>query len=300
MPTRDRSRDLALAARSVLDQDFDDLELVIVDDGSTDGTPELAESLRARDPRVRYLRNQTPAGPCEARNRGVAASTGQFVSFCDDDDQWLPGAAARSLAFLDGGPRTVAVAAWHEVRHDDGSVVYKGPLSYRPADLLWRNFPAIIFGVLRRDAMPDGPLFDASLPTSEDWDLWLRCSMQGPVRTLPEVLYRYRQHEADRVTGTGRAHEHGRRAFLAKHRDRMTGACIAYHEAVIELLGRRRVGIPRALWTGSAHSGSDAAFGALLVSSDIVTSRLGMFRADPGLPARCAVRLLARAGPGRV
>src|SRR5215472_9662532 len=92
LPTRNRPRLLARAAASVLAQDVGSLELVVVDDASTDDTPDVLDRLTGLDERVRVVRTASPLGPCEARNRGLEEAEGELVSFCDDDDVWLPAA----------------------------------------------------------------------------------------------------------------------------------------------------------------------------------------------------------------
>ncbi len=89
-PTHNRAESLARAAASVLTQNIAELELVVVDDCSTDATPDVLDRLTATEPRVRVVRNNTALGPCEARNGGLAVARGDFVGFCDDDYAWVP------------------------------------------------------------------------------------------------------------------------------------------------------------------------------------------------------------------
>ena len=88
IPTRNRARLLSRAIQSVLTQSHSRLELIIVDDNSSDDTPQAVQSLR--DERVQYIRHEVTRGPGPARNAGVAVSQGQFVAFLDDDDEFLP------------------------------------------------------------------------------------------------------------------------------------------------------------------------------------------------------------------
>jgi len=117
MPTHDRSDQLERAARSILDQGGTEVELVIVDDASSDGTPAVTDRL-SEDARVRLVRNEQAIGPGAARNKGIAAARGDLLGFCDDDDAWLPRAASSLVAYLDAHPETGAVTSWHQVVHD--------------------------------------------------------------------------------------------------------------------------------------------------------------------------------------
>jgi glycosyltransferase involved in cell wall biosynthesis len=95
---------LAQAIEAIMDQDYQPIELLVADDGSTDTTPQIA----ARYPGVRYLR-QDNAGPAAARNAGIAASTGQFVTFCDCDDLYHRGKVSAQVRYLQANPEVGCV-----------------------------------------------------------------------------------------------------------------------------------------------------------------------------------------------
>jgi len=294
MPTHDRARDLVRAAASVLAQDVEDLELVVVDDCSTDDTAAVLDRLVARDPRVRVVRTDACVGPCEARNRGLEVAGGELVSFCDDDDAWFPGVARAVVEFLDAHPAVVAASSWHVVLHRStgGAAVFRGPLEYDSRQLLWQNLPALPFAVLRRPALSFAIGFDPDLPTGEDWDLWLRCSFDGPVRTVPHVGYLYTQHGGNRVTRTAAAQVTGRRNFLAKHGSLMSAACRLYHETVLAGYEHGRAGMARRLVPGRTSSVRAAACVGTLLATSAAAARLGQRRGDPGLQARLMASLL--------
>src|SRR5262245_33388702 len=120
IPSHNRRRLLERTLRSVLAQAAGDLEVVVVDDGSTDGTRDAA----GLDPRVVILRNDIPAGVGSARNQGIAAARGEWIAFCDDDDLWSPDKLMRQLAAADD-----AGAQWvygGDVNVDDGLRVLSG------------------------------------------------------------------------------------------------------------------------------------------------------------------------------
>ncbi|HEX6149533.1 glycosyltransferase family 2 protein [Nocardioides sp.] len=107
--------------RSVLDQSLRDLEVVVVDDGSTDGTGELADRIAAADPRVRVL-HQPNAGLGAARNAGTAASTGELLTFADSDDLVLPGAYERLVGSLQASGSDLAIGAVERLRGTETSM----------------------------------------------------------------------------------------------------------------------------------------------------------------------------------
>lgn len=95
VPTYNRARTLKRAVNSILFQSYVDLEVIIVDDGSTDGTDELVKSFT--DPRVRYVRLGGNSGACRARNAGLAVARGAYIAFQDSDDEWLAGKLERQM-----------------------------------------------------------------------------------------------------------------------------------------------------------------------------------------------------------
>jgi glycosyltransferase involved in cell wall biosynthesis len=297
LPTRNRAGELEGAARSVLDQGVP-LELVVVDDGSTDDTPDVLDRLADEDSRVRVVSggDRSPLGPCVARNRGLEVASGELVAFCDDDDRWLPGAAATVLDFLGAHPEVVMASAWHVVAHVElgTSVVFRGPTDYGARHLLWQNFVAVPFGLVRRSVLPFEVGFDPALPTGEDWDLWLRCARHGAVRTVPRPLYRYTQHRTSRVTRTAHTQVEGRRRFLAKHGAAMTPACRCYHEAIVAGLDAGRGAVLSAVGHEARRAPGAGAEALALLAASALTSRIGLKRHDPGLQARTMRRLVGR------
>jgi hypothetical protein len=296
MPTHDRAGEVGRAAASVLAQDVENLELVIVDDCSSDDTAAVLERLVAQDRRVRVVHTEETVGPCVARNRGLEVAQGDLVAFCDDDDAWLPGVGGVVVEFLAQHPDVVAASSWHMVFHagSGGGAVFRGPLEYGREQLLWQNFVALPFAVLRRGALSFDVSFDPDLPTGEDWDLWLRCAQDGPVRTVPHVGYLYTQHGGARVTRTAAAQITGRRNFLAKHGGAMSGSCRLFHETVLAGYEHGRTGMLRGLVPGRGRSTRDGLVVGALLASSLGAVRLGLRRRDPGLQSRLMASLLAR------
>jgi hypothetical protein len=223
---------------------------------------------------------------------------GDLVAFCDDDDAWFPGAARTLADFLDTNPAVVAVSSWHVVLHPatGGAAVFRGPLHYSSEQLLWQNFVALPFAMLRRRALSFDISFDPNLPTGEDWDLWLRCSFDGPVRTVPHVGYLYTQHGGSRVTKTPAAQVTGRTNFVAKYGATMPSACRLYHEAVLAGYEHGRGGMLRHLIPGRGRAPRDAALVGLLLATGSAAARAGRRRRDPGLQSRLMARMVDRGG----
>jgi glycosyltransferase involved in cell wall biosynthesis len=182
IPTHNRCGRLRLALRSALAQRAVHLEVVIVDDGSVDGTSDMVTGLR--DPRVRLVRHDVPSGESGARNRGVAEARGEWVAFLDDDDLWAPDKLARQLQAL--GETGCDWAYAGDVAIDERLRVRHGSPPPLPGEVmasLWRynSVPAGASNVIVRAALLArvGP-FDTGLRRTADWDMWLRLAASGP------------------------------------------------------------------------------------------------------------------------
>ena len=190
IPTRDRLGLVPEAVASVLDQTMGDLELVVVDDGSSDGTARALRE-RFRDDRLRVV-VQEPLGVSAARNRGVRETSGEWVAFLDSDDRWLPRKLERQLAALarsPGHPACYTEEIWY--RHGR----WANPRKVHAKRSGWifdRCLALCIISpssiLIRRDVLEELGGFDESLPACEDYDLWLRLSARHPVLLVPERL----------------------------------------------------------------------------------------------------------------
>jgi GT2 family glycosyltransferase len=197
VPTRNRAHVLGEALDSACRQEgvgeqFD-LEIVVVDDASTDATARVA----ARYPRLRYLRLPAPRGAAAARNAGIAASRARYVAFLDDDDLWLPHKLRLQVPVLEAHPEAGAVYARCVVRHGHRMQIL--PFERRPPTgwiypaLLTSNVCGGVLGLLiRREALAVTGLFDETLPTAEDYDLWLCLAFHFPFLFVPQPVAVYR------------------------------------------------------------------------------------------------------------
>jgi glycosyltransferase involved in cell wall biosynthesis len=196
VPTHNRSRLLGLTLRSILWQREVDLEVVVVDDGSSDDPAAVVAGLG--DGRVRLVRHDRPLGVSAARNRGIAEARGGWVGFCDDDDLWSPDKLARQLQAAAATGRTW-VCTGHVNVTPTLRVVGGGPAP--PAEEIVRLLPyrnIVPFGgsavIVRSDALARSGGFDGRLRNAADWELWLRLARHGPPAVVEEPLVAYRLH----------------------------------------------------------------------------------------------------------
>jgi len=191
MPVHDGERYLREAIASVRRQAHAPIEIVIVDDGSTDGTAALAATLGAD---IRLIR-QPRAGVTISRNRGVRAARGEFIAFLDCDDMWTDDKLATQLPIL-AEHADIEVVLGHTRRMwiPEGGDGAPGEVRLTDPELALHLGAALI----RRSIFGGAGAFDETLPRAEDWDWFMRMREQGrTVVVHPEVMLLYRRHGAN-------------------------------------------------------------------------------------------------------
>ena len=195
VPTHNRAHLLERTLRSVLAQDVRDLEVIVVDDGSTDETRRV---LAVADARVIAVHNRQPVGVSAARNAGIARARGTWVAFCDDDDLWSPTKLSRQLSAADAVHADWAYAG--DVNVDDQLRVLSGgpPLDPQAVAAAMPRWNPLSSGgsnvVVRSRVLSAVGGFDPQLRRTEDWDLWIRMARVGLPACVRAPLVAYRFH----------------------------------------------------------------------------------------------------------
>ena len=206
IPTYNRAKLLPRSAQSVLNQSFTDLELIIVDDGSSDNTREVMQGLAESDPRVRLVSHQMNRGQPAAFNTGIRLSRGEYIAFNDDDDEWLPGKLAGQVKLMDESPPHVgAVYCWMDVVDSyDNQVsysvrwVHEGDVSKRCLEV---DQPGPQTVLLIRSEAVRKTMFDESLVVGNDNDFNVRLSLKYHYRMLPKLgVLMWTNHGSQRMT----------------------------------------------------------------------------------------------------
>jgi glycosyltransferase involved in cell wall biosynthesis len=196
VPSFDRVELVQRALRSVLAQSVSPGEIVVVDDGSRDGT---AEVVRESFPQVRLVR-QRHAGVSAARNRGIAEARGRWLAFLDSDDEWRPRKLERQLAALASRP-DLFVCHSDEIWIRDGRRVNPGRRHRKKGGFIFAEcLPLCAMSpssvLLERRVLERVGLFDESLPACEDYDLWLRvCSVFEVLLVDEQLVVKYGGHD---------------------------------------------------------------------------------------------------------
>ena len=201
IPTYNRLPMLKEAVNSVLAQHFEDVELIVVEDGSTDGT---AEEMKRYGGRVKLIQHSENRGVSAARNRGILQARGKYIAFLDSDDLWVKGKLKIQVAFLDDNPH-------YPLCYTDEIWIRKGkrvnPMLKHAKYSGWifeQCLPLCIISpssvMMRKTLFPKVGLFDEALPVCEDYDFWLRVSARFPIFFINRKLIIKRGGHPDQLS----------------------------------------------------------------------------------------------------
>lgn len=228
VPAFDSARTLREALESVWQQDYEPLEVLVVDDASRDGTPELLRELARPD--LRVLRFQENRGPAAARNAALRVARGLYVAFLDADDAWLPGKLRSQVEAIESDPSVVLVSCDSRYEHLDGEPIRRSHAARPPAcgEDAWKTLLAYNFAptptvlAKRSDLLAAGG-FDESLDFGEDLDLWIRLALRGKVVVLDELLVRIREWHGSLTRRKGHAEPGAVLPFVQRYLEQQRG-----------------------------------------------------------------------------
>lgn len=213
---------LEQAIRSIQSQRYQNLEVLIVNDGSTDNTRQLAERLAQDDPRITVINQPNSGGPAQPRNLGMERSRGEYICFLDPDDYWYPDKLEKQIALIESRPdvdlvfsdmhrvdehgASLGPSYLARVNYMDSAIDYLEPIApnvyitrpgFYPYSSVGVVGPVTSSIVLRRRALEGlDEWFPLDLVVGEDIDLWFRILIKGKAAFINEALHAYRQHSA--------------------------------------------------------------------------------------------------------
>ncbi|MEX2541125.1 MAG: glycosyltransferase family A protein [Trueperaceae bacterium] len=227
LPTFRRREMLERAVETILAQTYRNWELLVVDDNDPASehrrqTEEYMKRL-AGDPRIVYLKHERNSGGAAARNTGIRQSTGEYVAFLDDDDEWAPVKLERQIDVFGSAPGDVALVycGYRKVNVANGrsSVVLPSPRRHSHAALLKTNGVGTTSAVLcRRQALLDVGMFDTELRSRQDVDLYVRLARSYRFAFVAEPLVTWYRHAGDAIGKNRRGSIEAHSLFLRKHR----------------------------------------------------------------------------------
>jgi len=195
IPTYNRAGLVGRAIKSALNQTFENLEIIVVDDASIDNTIEVVKGFN--DHRIKYIKHENTCGGSAARNTGIRVAQGDFVALLDDDDEWSPEKVEKQIRkFITSSPKIGLVYCGYQY-------VYQGKVmsdvipevrgeSYNES--LKRCFVGGPTPLVRRVCFNSSGYFDESLPSCQDWDMWIRIAKYYEFEFDPTILAKVNVH----------------------------------------------------------------------------------------------------------
>lgn len=215
IPAYNCSEMLRSAIESALGQSYTNVEIIVVDDGSTDRTPEVCAEFKDK---IRYVR-RTNGGTPAARNTGLKAAAGTYVALLDQDDRWLPTKIEKQVSLIESTPSIGLVHTGGKVLDVATAAVTS---TYTPAEeldyhdiLAWCKVGCATALMRTKDVLACGG-FDESLKGVDDWDMWIRLAWKKRIVGIREVLAEIREHSANQGHNYARMYPFVRRCVQKK------------------------------------------------------------------------------------
>ncbi len=208
IPTYNRAHMVGRAIQSVLDQTYQDFELIVVDDASTDNTEEVVKSFN--DERLRYIRHNENSGSSVApRNTGIEIARGEYIAFLDSDDEWLPQKLEKQIDKFNSVSPDVGLVycGYAGVSKRTGETLFK-VMNAKRGDvfrlIVERNIVGGPTVLIRRECFQKTGLFDKGFLSFQDWDMWIRIAKYYKVDFVPEILVKYCVHGTQNIVNLER------------------------------------------------------------------------------------------------
>ena len=247
IPTHNREQVIGRAIISVLAQSYPNLEIVVVDDRSTDDTARVVSDFKGHN--LRYVKNTGRRGASAARNAGIAEARGSLIAFLDSDDEWMPDKIARQVECFREGPADLGLVYCGVTRINPGGVIshvtpqLRGDIFH---DLLVFNHIGSASRIMvRREVFDRVGMFDEFRPTLNDWDMTLRIAERYAVDVVPESCVRYHFEGGDHLSLRARSiflsHRHIFKTYGTDYYPlRRRATHLAHIGLQLAKLGRRR------------------------------------------------------------
>lgn len=205
MPFYNTEKYIGDAVQSLLAQTYDNFELILVDDASTDGSAEIVKSFN--DSRISLLKNEINSGIVFSRNLGMKAAVGRFIAPFDSDDVARADKFEKQIRFLKNNPDFGMVGSWARLIDEDGNLLKKtwkltqSPARI-PAFLLFKNIFVHSAVVMKREVVPEN-FYEDGFDLVEDYKMWIDISRIKKTSNYPDYLMFYRVHQSSSTNKTG-------------------------------------------------------------------------------------------------
>jgi glycosyltransferase involved in cell wall biosynthesis len=222
LPTYNRSHLIRRAIKSVINQTYTDIEIIIVDDASDDNTEAVIETID--DKRVVYIRHNMNKGGAASRNTGIIKAQGKYIAFQDDDDEWINEKLEKQMnVMLNSSSRVgVVYSSFKRIKNHNFSIIPENHILNKEGRILHQllddNFVSTQVSLVRKECFFTAGLFDEKLPRLQDWDLWIRISKHYEFRFIEEPLANV-YHTKDSITTDDNAWIKAQKIILEKYYD---------------------------------------------------------------------------------
>ena len=223
IPTKNRLHYLQRAIQSVLNQTIKNIQIIVVDDASTDMTRNYLDQLKNNIPNIIVITNVTSSGGAVARNQGVEKADGTWIAFLDDDDEWMSDKLFLQLQIMKNSYNAIACSTnYIRCTPDRKNKLIKLPLNVTFNDLLMKNtLGGASMCLCSRSVFYEIGGFDPLFKSGQDWDFWLRLSLKGKILCCPDPTVLYNAHEGKKISTDMKAQYHGARHFHLKYKSHM-------------------------------------------------------------------------------
>lgn len=196
IPSYNHAHFLKTAIESALTQTYRDIEIIVVDDGSTDNTAYVVEEFLGK---IHYIWQENQ-GLSAARNTAIRNSQGEYIAFLDADDLWMPTFLEEQIANIRRNSKVGLTYSWWSYVDKNGKILPERGNYNKRGDLLMQlalmNYWPPVSVMVRKQCIIEAGCFDDKLTALEDWDLWLRIAANGwEIDYIPRVLVKYRRHD---------------------------------------------------------------------------------------------------------
>ncbi len=290
VPAKDEARFLADCLQSIRDQDFADFECLVIDDGSSDETAQIANEFAKADPRFRVVSHPVPKGPSAARNTGIAQTSAPLVTFLDGDDFLYPGSIGRRVEALNEAEHEWVAGTycdWQPTALQQDQTPPDREAASRAGIIGFAHGPECPFIVtaplVRREVLEQVGGFNEQLPAAEDFDLWVRVLRDGYTFVyVPVIGVAYRQNGAGLVFSESALHAELSMAIIERQFEDLSGVDSApllsrpLPHYQLEHTRAQRLLRTFALAKASDHDGQVQRIGQLLSSDLAILERAGL------------------------
>ncbi|MBK6935111.1 MAG: glycosyltransferase family 2 protein [Bacteroidales bacterium] len=194
LPTYNRAYIIEKGINSLLNQTYQDFEIIIVDDGSTDNTEEIIKKLQEKDKRIKYIKLKTNKGAATARNIGIKAARGEYIAFQDSDDEWMHEKLEKQVKVLDTSSKEVVVyTGFWKLECNKKTYIPNKNISNKEGNIHKELLKVNLIGtpsiLLYKQSLEKIGAFDENLPRLQDWDLSIRLSEFYEFILIDEPLF---------------------------------------------------------------------------------------------------------------